>query len=342
MTISTGSLATLIGAELVGAADIALLRIDSVDNASEGVLTFIREARFAPAWKAGRASAALVNKSIPLASLVDDGAPPTGRALLVVPDADLAMIQALQAFAEKPAPLTPGIHPSAVIEPGAEIDAGATVGPNCTVMVGATIGAGVHLVANVTVARGAKIGAGSVLHPGVCVLERCEVGQGCILHSGAVIGADGFGYHPRPDGRGLLKVPHIGNVVIGDDVEIGANACIDRGKFGATTVGDGTKIDNLVQIGHNCRIGRCCILCGEVGLSGSVVLGDGVVLGGRVGVADNVKIGAGAKVGAYSGVIHDLPGGETFLGVPAVPVKESIRIHAYLRSIGRGRGKEGT
>jgi UDP-3-O-[3-hydroxymyristoyl] glucosamine N-acyltransferase len=183
------------------------------------------------------------------------------------------------------------------------------------------------------------VGERTVLHPNVVIYERSVVGNDCILHAGVIIGADGFGYHPRPDGRGVIKIPHIGNVVIHENVEIGANSCVDKGKFGSTVIGAGTKIDNLVQIGHNCQLGRSCILCGECGLSGSVKLGDGVVLGGRVGVADNVSIGSGARVGAYSGVSNDIPPGAVYLGVPAGPANEWKRIYGFLRRLGKNRGK---
>jgi UDP-3-O-[3-hydroxymyristoyl] glucosamine N-acyltransferase len=141
--------------------------------------------------------------------------------------------------------------------------------------------------------------------------------------------------NPKPTGPhdAVLKIPHIGNVQIGDAVEIGANSCVDRGKFGATTIGDGTKIDNLVQIGHNCRIGKCCLICGHVGLSGSVTLGDGVILAGKVGVSDGITIGAGARVGANSGVMNDVPTGETWFGAPAMPAGTQRRNMVVLRDI---------
>jgi UDP-3-O-[3-hydroxymyristoyl] glucosamine N-acyltransferase len=152
-------------------------------------------------------------------------------------------------------------------------------------------------------------------------------------HQGVSIGADGFGYRPDPHGGGLLKVPHLGTVEVGDRVEIGANACVDRGKFGATVVGEGTKIDNLVQIAHNCRIGRSCIIAGLCGLSGSVTLEDGVVLGGNVGIADHVTIGAGARIGAKAGVMSDVPAGRSMLGCPADDLRAALRQMAAVRKL---------
>jgi UDP-3-O-[3-hydroxymyristoyl] glucosamine N-acyltransferase len=196
---------------------------------------------------------------------------------------------------------------------------------------------GEHAVLHPHVTLGAEVRVGdrTVLHPGVRVQDRCEIGDDCILHPGAVIGADGFGYHPSPDGKGLLKVPHIGTVIVGRHVEIGANACIDRAKFGATTIGEGTKIDNLVQIGHGCRVGRSCILCGHAALAGSVTLGDGVILGGKVGVADGIEIGAGAKVAAGSGITNTVPPGATYMGNPAGPAGEWRRMFAAMRRLGK-------
>jgi UDP-3-O-[3-hydroxymyristoyl] glucosamine N-acyltransferase len=186
-------------------------------------------------------------------------------------------------------------------------------------------------MASVTIGAAAAVGRGTVLHPGVVMGERCRVGAGCILHGGVIIGADGFGY--RPSERGPVKVPHIGNVEIGNAVEIGANSCIDRAKFGSTTIGDGTKIDNLVQIAHNCRIGRGCLICGVTGMAGSVTLGDGVIVGGHVGIADNLTIGDRAVIAAKSGVICNVPAGETWWGFPAAPARSAARCYAIHRDL---------
>lgn len=340
----------MISAKLVGADDLTLSGVESADRAIPGQLTFVRSAKYAAAWRTGRATAALVATEVPLDRLLQDGAggsPEQGRALLLVPDADLAMIAALEWF-KPPAPAGwgganetgAGVHSSAVVHPTATIDPTAWVGPLCTVGPGASVGPMAVLRSNISIGANATIGAGTTLYSGVMIYDRCHVGADCMLHSGVVIGADGFGYHGRPDGRGVIKIPHIGDVVIEDHVEIGANSCVDRGKFGSSVVGAGTKIDNLVQVGHNCRIGRCCIICGEVGLSGSVTLGDGVVLGGRVAVADNVTIGANARVAAYSGVTGDVPAGETYMGAPAGPVHEWRRIYGFLRRLGKNRSRQ--
>jgi UDP-3-O-[3-hydroxymyristoyl] glucosamine N-acyltransferase len=161
------------------------------------------------------------------------------------------------------------------------------------------------------------VGASSILHANTVVRHECVIGRRVILHQNVSIGADGFGYRPAPDGRGLVKMPHIGNVVIEDDVEIGANSCVDRGKFGSTVIGAGTKIDDLCMIAHNVRIGRCCVLAGRTSISGSVTIGHGVQMGGSSGVADHLTIGNGARIGAGAGVVRDMPAGATWMGFPA-------------------------
>jgi UDP-3-O-[3-hydroxymyristoyl] glucosamine N-acyltransferase len=190
------------------------------------------------------------------------------------------------------------------------------------------IGAGVRLHAGVVIGARVRVGEGSTLRANCVIEDGCEIGRGVVLHPGVVVGADGFGYRPGAEGLGLVKVPHAGNVVVEDGAEIGANTTIDRGKLGPTVIGAGAKIDNLVQIGHNCVIGRCCIICGCTALAGSVTIGDGTVIGGGVGVADNVRIGAGARIAAKSGVMRDVPDGETWAGYPAQKGSLWMRTHA--------------
>ena len=328
---TTAQLAALLGAQLIGPGSIGIHGLESLDHAVPGQLSFIRAPRFLKDWAASRASAAVVSKDVPLAGLTDT--PGESRALLVVPDADLAVARLLELFAPAPTPPAPGVHPTAIVDPTAAIAPTASVGPCCTVGPGATIADRAVLVSHVHIGKDASVGEATTLHPHVSILDRCRVGARCLLHPGVVVGADGFGFRPSPDGRGVVKIPHIGNAVIGDDVEIGANSCIDRAKFGSTTIGRGTKIDNLVQVAHNVRIGRACIICGQCGIAGSAVLGDGVILGGGVGVSDNVEIGAGARLAAGSAVISDMPPGATWMGVPAVPASEFRRTYAAVRRL---------
>ncbi len=316
----------MVKGELVGPGNLMIERLDALDSAGAASLTFIRSASFAAQWAVSRAAAALVTRGVTVP--VHD---PAKRALIIVADADKAMIPLLVAFTPAPSRPGVGVHPSAVVDSAARIDPKACVGPLCVIGPGASVAAGAVLMASVQVGRDAVVGADSVLHPGVVVGDRCVVGRSCILHGNVVLGADGFGY--QPGAQGLVKVPHIGNVELGDHVEIGACSCVDRAKFGSTTIGAGTKIDNLVQIGHNCRVGKSCIICGQCGLSGSVTLGDGVVLAGSVGIADNLTIGAGARIGARSGLADDVPAGETWLGTPAQLARDAAKNFAVLRDI---------
>jgi UDP-3-O-[3-hydroxymyristoyl] glucosamine N-acyltransferase len=179
------------------------------------------------------------------------------------------------------------------------------------------------------------IGNNTTIWSGTVVRERCVIGDYCILHPNVTIGADGFGFRPSPDGRGLIKIQHIGNVIIGNGVEIGANSCVDRGKFSATIVGDGCKIDNLVQIGHNSKMGRSCIMAGASGLAGSVTLGDGVVVGGGACISDHVTLGNGVQVGGGSGVMSDFEDGKKILGYPAVEARDMLKQWVALRNLAK-------
>jgi UDP-3-O-[3-hydroxymyristoyl] glucosamine N-acyltransferase len=325
---TTGSIATHLGARLIGPGTIAIERLDTIELADDKAMTFVRSAPYVAGLAKSRAAAAIVTEGVDATSFANGS-----RAVLYVPDADLALIRTLTLLAPAPERATPGIHPSAVVSAKAKVDHGASIGPLCVIADDAEIGPGAMLTSSVNVRTGARVGANTLLHPGVVIAERCKVGAGCIIHPGVVVGADGFGFRPSEDGRGLAKVPHIGIVDVGDNVEIGANTCIDRAKFGATIVGSGTKIDNLVQIGHNCVIGRSCILCGHVGLAGSVTLGDGVILAARVGIMDNISIGAGARIGGDSGVADDVPAGETWLGAPAMPARSMMRVYGALKRL---------
>jgi len=323
LATTTGELATMLGAELIGPGDLSLRNVETLDRADARSLTFIRDERFASMWAESSAAAAIVSRAIPVPGH-DAGA----RALLIVDDADLALVRVL----ERAAPAHNGpaigeheqstIHPSATIGVDASIAAGVRIGPD------AIIGDRVTINANAVIGAGVRIGDDTDLRAGVVIEDRCVIGRGVTIHPNAVIGADGFGYRPADNGAGVVKVPHAGIVEIGDGVEIGACTAIDRGKLGATTVGAGTKIDNLVQVGHNCVIGRSCIICGATGIAGSVTIGDGVIIGGGAGIADNLTVGAGAKLGGRSALMHDIPPGEEWMGVPAQPARQSMKVIA--------------
>ncbi|MEM1165474.1 MAG: UDP-3-O-(3-hydroxymyristoyl)glucosamine N-acyltransferase [Planctomycetota bacterium] len=317
---TASEVARRLGAELVGPGDVTLHRVSTLDDAGPDALTFVRDVRLVDKLGRSHAGAALVTPDVVKAL----NGHANGTALIVVPDADLALAQLLDEFA--PSMHAPGgVDPSSSIDTTASIGEGAVVGPHASIGPGSTLGDGAVMHAGVRIGAGVTIGAGTELRANVVIEDRCVIGRGVLMHPGVVIGADGFGYRPSPDGRGLVKIPHIGHVEIGDGVEIGANTTIDRGKLGATVIGDGTKIDNLVQIGHNCRVGRSCVICGNVGLSGSVMVGDGVTIAGGAGVADGITIGDGAVVGAMSGVMRDVPAGEQWVGLPAKIGREMMK-----------------
>lgn len=329
--LTTRQVASLVEAELIGPGDLVIERPATLESAGPGDLCFIRSASYAAQWSSSGGTAALVSRGIDV-----PGHDPSTRALLVVPDADQALIRLLMMFGEAFGGTRHdrkrGVHPSAVVDASARVDASAWVGPMCVVGAESIVEADAVLVSQVSVGTGCVIGRGCTLHPGVVLYDRSVLGEQCILHGNVVIGGDGFGYRPAAGGVGLDKIPHIGNVVLGARVEIGALSCVDRAKFGSTTIGEGTKIDNLVQIAHNCTIGRHCIICGHTGIAGSVKIGDGVQIGGKVGVPDNRSIGAGASIGGGSLVLNDVPAGEQWIGSPAAPAREAFaRLAAFRR-----------
>ena len=340
---TTGSIAKAVGGRLVGPTDLTIADLAAMDQAGARSLTFMRDRAYAKRWPQSTGAAALVSEGLEV-----PGHDEKTRALIFVTDADLAMVKVLQMFEVKPQMPPAGVHATAVVDPTASIGNGARIGPFCLVGARSVIGDGAALMSRVTLGADVNIGPGSTLHPGVVVYDRCSIGAQTILHANVCIGADGFGYRPDPSGAGLIKIPHIGTVKIGNGVEIGAGSCVDRGKFGATTVGDGTKIDNLVQVGHNVQIGRCVILCGMAGLAGSATVGDGAIIGGGVGIADNIRIGSKAQIGAMSAVMSDIPEGEVWTGTPAMPHKDFLRSRAaarklpdVLRTLKSARGHEG-
>jgi UDP-3-O-[3-hydroxymyristoyl] glucosamine N-acyltransferase len=324
---TSGSLSQTIAARLVGRADLPITGIAPIELASPSDITFIRDERFARRWESSSAGAAVV-----LEGLDVPGHDQSKRALLFVKEADLALAECLELLAagSSISGAPSGIHPSAVVHPSAKIHPTASIGPLCSVGPECTIG------------------PATVLYAGVVMMDRTIIGARCIIQPGVIIGGDGFSFRPSPvkpdhpdfakwpGGMKLIKLPHLGNVVIGDEVEIGAGTCIDRGRLGSTSIGDGTKVDNLVQIAHNCRIGKSCVLCGQAGLAGSVTLGDWVQIGGGAGIADNLTIGSGAKIAARSAVMNDVPAGETWAGVPAMAGKAYLRGLATLRRLAKG------
>jgi len=299
---------------------------EQLERATNNHITFIGNRKYARLWDQSKACAAVIDENIDLE-------PGENRALIRVKNPDLAMAKLLEIFDPGPPKFDENIHPSAVVHPSAKIGKDTKIGAGCYIGKDVVLGDGVILYPNVTILDETKIGTGTICWPGTVIRERTEIGSYCIFHNNCSIGADGFGYRPAEDGRGLVKIPQIGNVVIGHGVEIGANSCVDRGKFSSTIVGDGCKIDNLVQIAHNCILGRSCIMAGNSGLAGSVTLGDGVIIGGSASIKDHTTIHSGAIVGAGSGVMNDVPAGKTVLGYPATDAREMLKQWVAIRKL---------
>lgn len=292
-----------------------------MDSAGPNELSWLGSSAYQRLLKTTQAGAVLVPRSC---------AVPEGLTVIRVDDPDLAACQVQRWLSpDAPAP-EPGIHPSAVVDPSARVD-GVSIGAHVFIGPGVRIGAGTRLHPGVYIGSDVQMGRDCVLWPNVVVRERVIIGDRVVIHPNATIGADGFGYLLR-EGR-QIKIPQTGTVVIEDDVEIGANAAVDRARFGQTRIARGTKIDNLVQIAHNVQIGEHCVIAGQSGISGSSRLGRGVVLAGQVGVADHLCIGDAAVVAAKSGVVRNIPKRQTVRGIPAVPVWEFGRQQVALRRL---------
>lgn len=318
----------LLQGELIGDTDLIISGPEELQKAQKNHITFIGSSKYISQWETSKATAAIVNANLEVE-------PEENRALIKVKNADLAMAKVLEAFEPAPPVFDIDIHPTAVLHETAKIGNGVKIGANCYVGKDVVLGDGVLLYPNVTVLDETHIGMYSTIWPGAVIRERCTIGDRCIFHNNVSIGADGFGYRPSEDGRGLVKIPQIGTVVIGNDVEIGANSCVDRGKFSATIIGDNCKIDNQVQIAHNCIMGRSCIMAGHSGLAGSVTLGDGVIIGGSASIKDHTTLHSGVTVGAGSGVVGDVPAGKTVLGYPAQESRDMLKQWVVMRKLAK-------
>ena len=319
-----GQLAQAIGAVLEGGDAKKILRgAHNLAEAGPDEVAPLADPRYAPLLAHTRAAAVVLKRGA-------HPAPPPGTALLYAEDPELAFLKALSVLHPEPCE-TPGVDTQARVEPGAVLGQNVYVGPFAVVRAKSQVGAGCEIHAGAYVGRGCVLGVRCRIMPRAVLYDGLELGDECIVHAGAVLGADGFGYKFR-DGR-HVKVPQVGTVKLGHRVEIGANTCIDRATLGATTVGEGSKIDNLVQVGHNCKLGQHVILCGQAGVAGSVNIHDYAMLGANSGIADHLTIGSAAKVGAKSGVTRDLDPKEEVWGVPAEERRAFWRMQASFRKL---------
>lgn len=312
MPYTTSQIASLIGGTVIGDGTITLTGFAPAALARPGDLTFAENDSYFDHAEQSSASAVLIDS--PFTS--------KNKALIKVPNARVGFAKAVALFFPEKK-FQPGVHPSAVVAKSAEISDSAYIGPNCVIGENARITSGVALHGGNHVGEGSRIGEDSTLHPNVVLYPKTEIGRRVQIHAGSVIGSDGFGY--VFDTGAHRKVPQVGNVIIQDDVEIGANVTIDRGALGSTIIGKGTKIDNLVQIAHNVQIGEHSVIVAQTGIAGSTKLGNFVTLAGQVGLAGHLKIGDRVTVAAQSGIMHDIPAGQKWFGTPAQPDRQMKR-----------------
>jgi UDP-3-O-[3-hydroxymyristoyl] glucosamine N-acyltransferase len=323
--LTAAEVAALVGGDLVGDGTAPLRGIAPLDRAGAGDLSFLGSRRYLEQFQASRAGAVLCRAE-------HRDAQPGPATRIVVADPQRALLRVLPRL-YRPPPRAPGVHPTAVVERGAVLGAEVALGPHVVVGAGAHLGDRVTVLAGVVIGAGVPVGDDTTLHPGVVLYPGAEIGARVILHAGVKVAVDGFGYVPGAAGH--QRIPHVGRCIVGDDVEIGANSCLDRGSVSDTVIGPGTKIDNLVHVAHNCRVGARCLIMAQVGMAGSSRIEDDVILAGQVGLAGHLTVGAGARIAAQSGVMSDVPAGATVFGYPAKPHREALRAIANTYRLSR-------
>jgi UDP-3-O-[3-hydroxymyristoyl] glucosamine N-acyltransferase len=319
--ITAGELAALTGGRLVGAADVAVDGVAPLDRAGPTDLSFLVTRRYLPYFQRSQAAVVFCNPQFA------GEAGPACR--VIVSDPHVALLAVLPVLYPEPV-WSPGIHPSAVLGPRAVWEQPVAIGPHAVLGAAVRLGRNVRIGAGCVLGDGVQIGDDVQFYPQVVCYSGTVVGNRVILHAGVRLGSDGFGYIPREGGEAPRKIPQIGRCMIGDDVEIGANTTIDRGSIDDTVIGAGTKIDNLVQVAHNVRIGARCLIASQVGIAGSTHVEDDVFLGGQAGVGDHRRVGRGARVTGGGSVIGDIEAGDTVSGYPARPHREFLRAQAAL------------
>jgi UDP-3-O-[3-hydroxymyristoyl] glucosamine N-acyltransferase len=319
-SLSLTDLAAELGADVVGDGSHEVSGVRPLDTAAAEHLSFLHNPKYVDEARSSEAGAILVAEPEML----------PGRNVLVCPEPYLALAHVLEIFHPATRP-EPGVHPSAVVADGVSVGEGASIGPMVSVAPGAAIGERSVIGPGCVLGRDVSVGADCVLHPRVVIEDHCQIGDRCIIHSGTVIGADGFGF-ATVDGT-HHKVPQVGIAVLEDDVELGANVCIDRAALGETRIGRGTKVDNLVQIAHNVQIGEHCLVVAQVGISGSCQIGHHTVFAGQSGCSGHLKIGSGVVLSARAVAIKDVPDGVTLSGYPARPHRDWLKSQANLQRL---------
>ncbi len=314
-------IATMLQGELIGGADPEISGAAGLSDARAGDLSFITDNSHLEALKLTQASAVIIPPGI------DSHLPAIRLSKPYIGFADF--LKNFEISLDRVFPR--GIHETAVVHETADVSEAVSIGPYCVIGAGCSVGQGTRLADHVSLGPDVTIGQDCRLYSRVAIRENCQVGSRVVLHAGVCLGTDGFGFLPGPEG--LKKIPQVGIVQIEDDVEIGSGSCVDRATTGITRVGQGTKLDNLVQVGHNVKVGSHCVISAHTGIGGSSVIGNGVAIGGLVGIADHVNIGDGAQIAGKSGMFKDVPAGATVFGVPAIDVKESFRLFSAMRKL---------
>ena len=313
-------LAALIGGRAAGDVEMRVTGVATLDNASPSELGLLTARKYLRRLPYTRAGALLVSEEL-------DADVGDGRSRVVVDDPRASLVTLLDHL-HPPPPRRVGVHETAVVEEGARLGVEACIGPYVVIDADVTIGDRATLHSHVVIGRGASLGNDVTLHPHVVLYPGARLGDRVILHAGVRIGVDGFGYSPSPDG--LQKIPHVGSCEIGDDVEVGANSCVDRGSIGRTRLGRDTKLDNLVHIAHNVSVGDGSVMAAQVGVAGSTTIGKGTMWGGQAGAADHIDIGDGARIAGQAGLTEDVAPSSTMVGFPARPRIEYLRAQAGL------------
>jgi UDP-3-O-[3-hydroxymyristoyl] glucosamine N-acyltransferase len=320
--IAASEIAALTGGRLVGPGEETVAGIAPLERAGPGDLSFLASTRYLPYFQRTSASVVLVKPEFATA----EGGPATR---IVVPEPHAALLVVLPVLYPQ-AVWEPGVHRTAAVGRGATWEEPVEIGPHAVLGAGVRLGKNVRVGAGCVLGDGVALGDDTQLYPGVTCYSGTALGKRVIVHAGAVLGSDGFGYVPGREGEAHRKIPHVGRCLIGDDVEIGANTCIDRGSVDDTVIGAGTKIDNLVHIAHNVRVGARCLIMAEAGIAGSVQVEDEAIIAGQAGIGDHLTIGRGARVLVQAGIIADVEPGTTVSGYPARPHREYLRAQAAL------------
>ena len=325
MQLSISEIAQITGAQAAGNTQVTITRLCALDNAQEGGICYVTSLDKPELLAQLKASAVILPQA------AQDQQLPFSGAILYAKDPEWAFVLLLKHIDAARPKHTPGIHPTAVISPKAKLGQNVSVGAYSVIEDDTTVGDNTVIFPQCYIGKNVTVGKNCYIYPQVVIREDCVLKDNVILQPGARIGADGFGFTFH-DGR-HQKIPQVGNVILGNDVEIQANTCVDRAKISSTVIGDNTKLDNLVQVGHNVRIGQSSICCAQVGIAGTTDIGNGVILAGQVGLAGHMKVGDRAQIGAQSGVMGDVPPGKTYFGFPAMPQKEAFKQMAIMRKL---------